>query len=314
MVITHDGKLLIVADDDYLVFMDVGRMLAGLEDAIVGYITDGDSPGVNYVNVTADDKFLFVSDEEAERITVINLEKARAGGFSPSAIAGRIPVGDAPIALTFSPDQRWLYTTSQIAPKSLGWPIECKPEGEDPATAKPQNPEGAVMVVDVQRAESDPANSVVSRVPAGCSPVRLAISPVGDRVFVTARNSNALLAFDAAKLRAGSGDALIGSVPVGPAPVGVAVVNDGKLVIVSNSNRFDRSGKARQTAMVIDAAKVSSGQQALLGTIPAGLFPREFGLSPDGHTLFLSNYVSSEMEMIDLDHLPIDKITPAPVK
>lgn len=302
MVMTHDDKLLIVADDDYVVFMDVGRMIAGHDDPILGYI-GGDSPGRVYVNVTADDKFLFVSDEQTESITVINLQKARAEGFKESAIVGKIPVGIAPIALTFSPDQRLLYTTSQIAPKSYGWPIECKPEGQDPAKTTPQKPQGAIIVIDVVRAETDPANSIVARIPSGCSPVRLAITSQGDRVFVTARNSNALLAFDTSKFKDDAAHALIGTVPVGTSPVGVAVVNDGKQVIVTNSNRFSGNRNARQTLTVIDATKVSSGQTAVLGSIQAGAFPREFGQSPDGRTLFVANYISSELEVIDLMRL-----------
>lgn len=303
MVMTHDDKLLIVADDDYVVFMDVGRMIAGHDDPMLGYIGGSDSPGRVYVNVTANDKLLFVSDENAESITVINLQKARAEGYKESAIVGKIPVGIAPIALTFSPDQRWLYTTSQIAPKSYGWPIECKPEGQDPAKTEPRNPQGAIIVVDVARAASDPANSIVARIPSGCSPVRLAITPQGDRVFVTARNSNALLAFDTTKFKDDSAHALIGTVPVGPSPVGVAVVNDGKQVIVTNSNRFSSNRTARQTMTVIDAAKVSSGASAVLGSIQAGAFPREFGQSRDGKTLFVANYLSSELEVIDLSRL-----------
>jgi DNA-binding beta-propeller fold protein YncE len=311
MVLTHDGKLLIVADDNYVVFMDVDVMIAGTGDPILGYISDGDFPGSVYVNVTADDKFLFVSDEAVEAITVIDLQKARAGGFKESAIVGKIPTGIAPIALTFSTDGRWLYTTSQIAPKNLGWPVECKPEGADPATATPRNPQGAIIVVDVARARSDPANSVVARVPAGCSPVRLAITPAGDRVFVTARNSNALLGFDTAKLKDDTVHALIGAVPLGTAPVGVAVVNEGKQVVATNSNRFSGNRTARQTLTVIDAAKVSAGQSALMGTIPAGAFPREFGQSPDGRTLFVANYNSNELEVIDLARLPLEQAKPS---
>ena len=216
-------------------------------------------------------------------------------------------MGEAPIALTFSPDEKWLYTTSEIAPKSFGWPIECKPEGQDPATAKPQYSSGAIIVVDVEKAKSDPIKSVVSRVPAGCSPVRLDISPAGDRVYVTARNSNALLAFDTGALRNNTEHALIGTVPVGTAPVGVAVVNDGKQVVVSNSNRFSKDRAARQTLTVIDATKVGDGRAAVLGSIKAGIFPRQFGKSPDGRTLFVANYVSNELEVIDLTRLPLDK-------
>ena len=309
MVMTHDGKLLIVADDDYVVFLDVMRMTTGRGDPILGYISDGDSSGSVYVNVTADDKSLFVSDENTATITVINLEKARAEGFKDSAKVGKIPVGDAPIALTFSPDERWLYTTSQGAPKSFNWPIACKPEGQDPATAKVQYPEGAIIVVDATRAKTDPANSVVSKVPAGCSPVRMASSPSGDRVFVTARNSNALLAFDTTALRTDVEHARVGTVPVGTSPVGAAVANEGKLVFVTNSNRFSSNRTARQTLTVIDAAKVGAGQAAILGSVPAGAFPREFGQSPDGQTLFVANYSSNELEVIDLKRLPLDLST-----
>ena len=306
MVLTHDGKLLVVADGDYVVFMDAGRMTSGGADPLLGYISDGNFPGSVYVNVSADDRLLFVSDESAEAITVIDLAKARAEGFKESAIVGRVPVGDAPIALTFSPDGRWLYTTSQIAPEAYKWPIECKPEGApDPSKAQARYPQGALIVVDVERARRDPANSVAAKVPAGCSPVRLAITPGGERAFVTARNSNALLGFDTSKFAEDPMHALVGTVPVGTSPVGVTVVNEGKLVLVTNSNRFSKDRTARQTLTVIDASKVSAGASAIMGSVPAGAFPREFGTSPDGRTLFVANYNTNELEVIDLARLPL---------
>jgi DNA-binding beta-propeller fold protein YncE len=305
MVMTHDGKVLIVADDEFVVFMDVMRMTSGQGDPILGYLSDGRFSGSVYANVTADDKFLFVSDENTEKITVINLEKARAEGFKETAKIGTIPVGVAPIALTFSPDGKWLYTTSQLAPKSLNWPVACKPEGADPATAKEEYAQGAIIVVDAVRAQTDPANSIVANVPAGCSPVRLAISPSGDRVYVTARNSNSLLAFDTNVMRSDPEHAQVGKVPVGSSPVGVAVVNDGKLVLVTNSNRFAKDQSARQTLTVIDVGRVSEGQAAITGSVPAGIFPREFGQSPDGRTLFVANYTSNELEVIDLNRIRV---------
>jgi DNA-binding beta-propeller fold protein YncE len=311
MTLTHDGKLLIIADGDYVVFMDATRMTEGRGDPILGYIKDGDFPGSVYVNTTADDKFLFVSDEAAQAVTVINLQKARAEGFKETAIVGKIPTGRAPIALTFSPDGRWLYTTSQIAPESFNWPVECKPEGADPATAQPRFPQGAIIVVDVAKAATDPANSVAARVQAGCSPVRLAISPDGSRAYVTARNSNALLAFDTAKFQTDAEHARVGNVPVGSSPVGVAVVNDGKHVVITNSNRFARDQTKRQTLTVIDAARVGEGAAAVAGSIPAGIFPREFGQSPDRQTLFVANYISSELEVIDLKRMPVERPTAA---
>ena len=307
MTLTHDGKLLVVANGEYVVFMDAAKMIAGgAGDPVLGYIRDDENyAGSVYVNTTADDRLLFISDEAVQAITVVDLPKARAEGFKESAIIGKIPVGRAPIALTFSPDGRWLYTTSQIAPEDYKWPIECKPEGADPATAQPRFPQGAIIVVDVERARRDPANSVAAKVPAGCSPVRLAITPGGERVFVTARNSNALLGFDTSKFADDPAHALVGSVPVGTSPVGVAVTNEGKLVFVTNSNRFSKERNARQTITVIDASKVGAGASAIMGSIPAGAFPREFGHSPDGRTLFAANYNTSELQVIDLARLPL---------
>ena len=56
---------------------------------------------------------------------------------------------------------------------------------------------------------------------------------------------------------------------------------------------------------VIDAGKISSGASAVLGTLPAQGFPREFGYSADGRTLFLSNFTSNTLEIIDVERLPI---------
>lgn len=305
VVMTHDGKLLIVADDEYVTFIDVQRMILADGDPIVGFVRDGRFSGSVYANVTGDDKFLFVSDEAAGSITVINLEKARSQGFDSNSIVGKIPVGEAPIALTFSPDEKFLYTTSELARKDYNWPAECKPEGQDPASAKVEYPAGAIIVVDVAKAKSDPANSVVAKVPAGCSPVRMAISPGGDYVYVTARNSNAVLAFSTAKLVSDPAHAQVGKVPVGSAPVPIAVTHDGKKVLVGNSNRFAAGENDKQNVTVIDAAKVSSGEAAILGVIPAQGFPREFGHSPDGRTLFLANYTSNSLEIIDTDRLPL---------
>ena len=304
-VLTHDNKLLILADDEYVTFMDVDAMISGKRDPIAGFLRDGRFSGSVYANVTADDKFLFVSDENAATITVINLQKARNEGFKESAIVGKIPVGEAPIALTFSPDGKLLYTTSELAPKEWNWPAECKPEGQDPATAKIEYPAGAIIVVDVAKAEADPAHSVIAKVPAGCSPVRMAISPNGDTVYITARNSNAVLAFNAAKLVSDSNNALIGKVPVGSAPVPIAVADNGTKILAGNSNRFAAGENDKQHVTVIDASKVSSGEAAVMGSLPAQGFPREFGYSPDGRTLFLANYSSNSLEIIDVARMQI---------
>ena len=76
---------------------------------------------------------------------------------------------------------------------------------------------------------------------------------------------------------------------------------------MTNSNRFARDQTARQTLTVIDAARVGEGRAAIAGSVPAGIFPREFGQSPDRQTLFVANYNSNELEVIDLKRMPIER-------
>jgi len=159
-------------------------------------------------------------------------------------------------------------------------------------------------VIDVEKAEVDPSSSVVARVPAGCSPVRAAMTPDAATLFVTARNSNAVLEFDTAKLVSDPANARIGSAQTGTAPVPVAVVNaERMLVIAGNSNRFAAAGS--ETLTVLDATKISQGAAALVGTIAAGAFPREMHVSDDGRTLYLANARSNSVQIFDIAHLPI---------
>lgn len=303
IALTHDGQLLLAAADNTVLVLDVARMISGAKDPLLGKFSGRQFLESIYVNVTADDRLLFVSEERAASITVIDLEKARANGFQDDAIIGTIPVGIAPIALTFSSDGKWLYTTSELAAPPWNWPGACKPEGPRRATEL-VNPEGAVVVVDVARARVDPAQAVAARIPAGCSAVRMAISPDGRRIYVTARNSNAVVAFDTAKLVMDPDHSRVAMAAVGTAPVPVAVIDGGKKVVAGNSNRF-AGGNAPQTLTVLDTAKMEQkGAEAVVGTIPAGVFPRELSVSADGHTLFLSNAGSRSIQVIDIDRLP----------
>jgi YVTN family beta-propeller protein len=301
MVFTHDGKLLVVANDTDVEFLDVSRAISGKGDPVVGVIVDHGIANRKslYVNVTADDHFLFVSNEYARSITVIDLETARSSNFGANAIVGRIPTANLPIAVTISPDQRFLYNTSERALESYGWPKACKPENEDSVTAKIQNPEGAIIVVDVERAKTDPANSVLAIIPAGCSPVRLVLSPRGDRAYVTARNSNELLVFDTAKLLADPAHARIATVPVGTAPVGVALFEGGAKVIVANSNRFFGGPNNQQQLSVHPTAHGQFSAQFW----PAA--PRELNVTEDGGTLLVTNFNSDTLELVDLARLPL---------
>ena len=301
MVLTHDLRLLIVAADSSVVFIDAARLISGAQNPIVGRLKEGVSFYRIYVNVTHDDRLLFVSNERTRSITVVDLALARRTGFKTSAVLGTIPVGIAPIALTFSADERYLYTTSERAPEWFHWPIVCKAEGSNPATRAPPSPEGAIFVIDVKRATIDPSKAVVATVRAGCSPVRLVTSPGGATAYVTGRNSDAVLVFDTHKVIEDSAHALIARVPVGAAPVGIAVIDSGKRVVVANSNRFTSIADTPESLTVIDVAKLSAGTGTVVGSIPAGSFPRELRLTADGRTLLVTNFASRTVELVELD-------------
>ena len=306
MILTHDERLLIVTSNDRVAFIDVAGLIAGSPNAVLGYLLDAPRAGRVYANVTPDDRWLFLSDESAQAISVVDLARARATQFGNDAVIGQIPVGRAPIALTFSADYRYLYTTSQVVPPSYGWPAVCRPAGDTTRT-RPLNAQGAILVVDVARATRDPARAIVGAVPAGCNPVRLVTSPRGDVAYITARSDNTLLVFDTGKLLTDTANALIARVPVGTAPVGVAVLKDGAWIAVTNSNRFGASTDP-QSLTIIDAQKIRSGQAAVLGRMTAGVFPRELRVTRDQRTLLLTNFGSKTLAVIDIARLPLEPV------
>lgn len=331
-VLTHDGRLLAIADGGYVAFLDAQKLVSGDGDPVLGYMGNGAPVGFINVNVSPDDKLLFAAAERAEAIEVIDLDTARATHFADRAVIGKILTGNAPISLTFSPDARYMYTTSEGSRAEWGWPRDCKPDEQPsrpppPAAPQPrQNPNnrrgdiaprprepvrrepplayhsrGSIMVVDVAAAATDPQSSVRSIVSAGCEPVRLVLSPDGATAYVSARSDDQLLAFDTQRLLSDTAHALIGHVEVGVAPVGVAVADSGARVFVTNSNRFEGGADDRQPVAIVDAVKLrAGGSKAKIGTIPAGAFPRELRVSADGRTLFITNFASRTLEMVDL--------------
>ena len=187
------------------------------------------------------------------------------------------------MGMALSPDGRWLYTTSE-------------------AGAGPDGRYGLLSVIDVHTAEIDPSHAVVSRAVAGCGAVRVAVSSNGATVWVTARESDALLAFSAVRLRSDPGHALLADVRVGESPVGLALVDDDSRIVVADSNRFSVSGQAELT--VVNAAAALARRPAVAGSLPAGAFPREESAEPGSHTLLVSNFTSGQLEAVDTARLP----------
>jgi len=294
--VTHDGKLLVVANSNFTSFIDTNLLISFLSNAssvnpVLGTINDGvtkngTAAGSIYLNITTDDKFLFVSDENLGQITVINLQKARSNKFNQNSIVGAIPVGQSPVGIIFSADQKYLYTTSEVSLPSWGWPAS-------------EQGQGAVIVIDVNIAETNPVDSVVERVPSGINPVRLALSPMGDLLYVTVRGDNSLYVFNTTKLIYDPNRSLISKVPVGISPVGVSLIDNNKYILVANSNRFGTPPQGSLSLLNLSRVNAGYGASSLVETIPAELFPREIASTVNKKTIFVSNYDSDAVEIIN---------------
>jgi DNA-binding beta-propeller fold protein YncE len=297
MVLTHDGKVLIVADGPNVVFLDVGQLTTSNSNAILGYWgIPGVRPGSVYVSVTTDDRYVFVSNEAVGTISVIDLAQTRRSRFAQVRVIGSIAAGVGPLGITFSPDKRFLYATVLTA-QGIGWSNRCSPENDPTAAA--DHPEGAIVVVDMRLAVSDPARSVLRHVPAGCSPTRIVVSSETGRVYVTARGSNELLTFTERELSDSAAGASGERMAVGRSPVGVALVDQGRKVVVAGSDRF-HTGGAASALYVVDAARIGPNGTPV-ESIPSQGFPREIRATADGRTLLVTNFDGGCLQIVDLE-------------
>src|ERR1700751_107317 len=98
---------------------------------------------------------------------------------------------------------------------------------------------------------------------AGCQPGRGITSADGTEVWVTARASDDLLCFSAARLASDPARALVSAVRGGEAPVGLAAGRGGSVVVVADSNRFGARGAEADLDVVSVAAALSGGPAVL---------------------------------------------------
>jgi DNA-binding beta-propeller fold protein YncE len=281
VALTPDGRELVAAAGSGAVVFSVAGLEEGgshrsawtegtLRSSGAGAIETAVSPNGSYV---------FVTLEDSNALAVFDLHRALRQGFTHSELVGTVPLGIAPVGLAVAPDGRYLYVTSE-------------------ATAENQN-EGTLTTLDVATAEHDPSHAVVSTVSAGCSPVRVVAT--ANSVYVTARGSDELLAFDADDLVHHPEVALDGEVEVGEAPVGLALVERDHVAIVADSDRFSAPGAGASLAVVnIDG----NGGMSLVGYVATGAFPRDMAVAEGGKTVLVSDFAGGQLETVEVSTLP----------
>ncbi len=278
--LTRDGRYLLAASGNGAVVVRVSRAEHGRAGSVLGMLTSPGEAGAVEVALSRDGRFAFVTENGSGTLAVFNLAAALASGLRESGFVGDVRLGVNPIGITLSGNGQWLYVTTQ--------------------KRDPHADQGTLSVINVARAESHPARSVQATAPAGCDPGRVITTSGGSTVWVTARASNALLAFSAARLRSDPGRALIAKVRVGQAPIGLTALPGGRRLLVANSGT--RQGHPASLA-VIDEAAALAGRPALVGVIGAGLLPREFAVVPDGRTALVTNSASHQLEAVNVSQL-----------
>ena len=131
-----------------------------------------------------------------------------------------------------------------------------------------------VSVIDTQ------SNTVIATIPVGGIPGGVAVSPDGNKIYVTSYNITSSLANDNGKgivsVIDGATNTVTATVSVGFYPTGVTVSPDGNKIYVTNSKDNDVSVVNTQT-------------NAVIATIPVGLDPRGVAVNPDGNKIYVIN-------------------------
>ena len=205
IALTHNGRyVLVTMPITALIVVDAAKAVAGSADAVVGVLNGVAAAGASAIEVTIsrDDKYAFVSQEYGSpqtdlrgTIEVFELHRPAANGTVSGTYVGYLVLGDLVVGTALSPDGGLLYATSE--------------------TASSNTTQGTLSVIDVEKLKTDPSKALISTPAAGCAPVRVIVSRDGQVVWLTARESNALLAFDASKLISDPSAALLASVLVG---------------------------------------------------------------------------------------------------
>jgi len=327
--LTPDGRYLLVADGSGAVVISVARAERGTAGAVVGTLRvppgQGDDSAAATsrqaqaaalldtaleVAVSPDGRFAFVSLEYANVAVVFNLARALTSGFSATDFVGSIPLGESAAGLAVSPDGRWLYATSEVAvPDQPAADLRTattlsRSQAAACTDTVAGEPPGTLTMISLGQAETDPARSVRATVAAGFQPVRVITSDDGALVWVTARSSDDLLCFSAARLASSPARALVAVVRVGGAPVGLSAVRGGALIVVADSDRFDTRGETANLD-VVSVADVLAGRAAVVGHVRSGSFPREMTVQPDNDGILLvTDNASDQLESVMVSSLP----------
>jgi DNA-binding beta-propeller fold protein YncE len=266
-------------------------------------VNQGPKSGTLDVAFTPDGKFAFVLNEYGA-IGVIKIKRDSAGHIATGTqLLGSIAMaGAANAGMALSPDGKRLYVSTEIGnkglqPSGVGNPILFHADGCVQGLGSNAGT-GLLTVIDVAKATHEQTTeAIISTVAAGCSPTRIAVTADGGTIWVAARGDNRVLAFSAKELQSNPGHALLGHASTGgDAPVGLGLIQNDKFLVVANSNRFNPQNVSRTNAVILDVSKPAAA--IIAWTLKTGDFPREVTAGPDDATVYLTNFASGTLQVI----------------
>ena len=271
MALGPAGNWLVLAGNTYVAKINVAALKVG--GVSPTYWNDPvANPGVLYLAWHyASPSVVVVSEEGNSSIVLLD--------FVTWTFMQRIAVGIAPVGLAWNSDQSMLYVTSQRAPVSYGWSLQCVAEVPGDPNLYPL---GLLQRVQVS------TWAVVATAPAGCVPVRVAYNGAGGSLVVTQRGDDTVTSYHPLTLYP------LGQTFTGPSPVGLAFSASGGVpwLTVANSDRF--SVPPSPSAYVYG---VVGSQLFYTRTVATGHFPREVVASPDGSIVMITNADSQTVQI-----------------
>lgn len=300
LAMSPDGRVLLAALNDRVAVLNAARAATGDLGGLVGYVPTGSGAGTTSIAV-ATRRYVITADGAAGRLSVFDLGRLEAGDFGPSAQVATVDVDLGPAGLAVSPDGRYVYVASQVQRPVLRLGLSDWLYGALTTAGLPRRA-GTLSVIDLKLVELNPSGSVIARVPAGCAPARVAAAPDGKSVWVTAQQSNELLAFPTDRLLAGRAVAPSARVRVGAAPAALRLVKDGRYALVAATRR-PGDAAAPETVTVVDTTAALAGRSAVRSTVSVGGLPRDIGLTGDQRMAYVTNSGTSTLTSLDLTSL-----------
>src|SRR5262245_19395402 len=222
------------------------------------------------VSLNRDGSRLYVALNMTHEVAVIDT--------TTLTIVKRVAVGIYPYTTVASADGAKVYATNWggRVPGATDFTDGNFPVIVDRRTGIPVT--GTVSVIDTA------TNAVVKTIDVGLHPSGMALSPSGDRVFVTNSNSDTVSVIDTFT------DAVVNTIHVGDfgngregllgsSPNAVAVSPNGRTLYVANASQ--------NAVAVVDAR--GGERDAVRGLIPTGWYPTAVALNATGEELFVAN-------------------------